>query len=233
MMTKAYFVAMCDVLGFSQLVAETSLEEVHQKYRALLDEAGPASIYRTSPETSERTNLVEHIVFSDTILFWAPADGRIEILPGLLSILMKQVIGSMPLRAGIAFGDCVIDSQRHVYLGQPIIDAFRTEQAQEWVGGAYHPSCLQAPGFREFLGGGALVIEYQVPVKLCGPRTYNGPTLKHAVNWPLFCGPDVLEIIADQEGRSPKESRAKWQHTRAFYQACKNPPSPSHGPKET
>ena len=217
MTPKVYYVAMCDVLGFSQLVGATSLETVYQKYRSLVDEVGP-DIFRTSPETSQRMYLVEHVVFSDTILFWAPADGQVEILPGLLCNLMRQVMGSMPLRVGIAFGDCVIDPQEHIYIGQPIIDAYLTEQAQEWVGGAYHRSCWSAPGFPEFATEWAQIVKYPVPVKISDAANRHQPSLEYAVNWTLFTGLDVLTTIADQEQRAPEAAKMKWRNTRTFYE---------------
>src|SRR5215475_13419018 len=217
MQPRAYFVAMCDVLGFSQLVGTTSLEMVHQQYRSLLDDVGP-NIFRSSPQTSQRIYLVEHVVISDTILFWAPADGQIEILPGLLCILMRQLMGSMPLRVGIAFGDCVIDPQEHIYIGQPIIDAYLTEQAQEWVGGAYHRSCWSAPRFPEFATEWAQIVKYPVPVKISGAVKCYQLSLEYAVNWTLFTGPDVLTTIADQERRAPEAAKMKWRNARTFYE---------------
>ena len=39
----------------------------------------------------------------------------------------------LPLRTGIAFGDCVIERERGLFAGQPIIDAYLTEEAQYWI----------------------------------------------------------------------------------------------------
>lgn len=204
-----YLIAMCDVLGFTRLVATTPLDEIHERYRALLAQLEPHPLFRIKAGTYEREIVLNRVVFSDTILMWAPAGEAMELLPGVLGQLMGRAMGSMPLRAGLAFGECVIDPANELYVGQPI-----TEQSQEWVGGAFHPSCWRRPGLHDVLCRGyeGSAVKYPVPVKA------GAEPLEYALNWPALAGPDfTVDVLAASEGRAASGSKVKWQNARRFY----------------
>ena len=160
-----YLAAMCDVLGFSHLVATTALDEIHKRYLALVEKLEPHPFFRMAPGTYAREVILNRVVFSDTILYWAPAGSTMELLPTVLGQIMGQAMNSMPLRAGLAFGECTIDPAREINVGQPIIDAYHTEMEQEWVGGAFHPSCWQSRDLFEVLckGHDQSAVKYPVP----------------------------------------------------------------------
>jgi hypothetical protein len=162
-----YLIAMCDVLGFTQLVGTVGLDEIYRTYLALLAEFEPHPIFRIKSDTFEREIVLNRVVFSDTVLLWAPAGETMELLPYVLGQIMVRAVSTMPLRAGLAYGECIIDPAREVYVGQPIIDAYHTERAQEWMGGAFHASCWTEPGFRDLLCQGYQrgAVRYAVPVK--------------------------------------------------------------------
>lgn len=46
----------------------------------------------------------------------------------------------LPLRVALAVGRCVMDKAEWTYLGQPLVEAARSEKAQKWVGLAFGPS---------------------------------------------------------------------------------------------
>ena len=68
-----YLIAMCDVLGFTNLVAATPLDEIYKRYLALVAELDPHPLFRIMTGTYEREIVLNRVVFSDTILLWAPA----------------------------------------------------------------------------------------------------------------------------------------------------------------
>jgi hypothetical protein len=215
MPAASYLIAMCDVLGFTSLVAATSLAEIRERYLALVAQLEPHPLFRIRTGTYEREIVLNRVVFSDTILLWAPAGDTMELLPYVLGHIIGKAVSSLPLRAGLAFGECIIDPANELYVGQPIIDAYRTEQAQEWMGGAFHPSCWQRPGFRDVLCKGyeRSAIQYAVPVK---PGT---TPLEYALNWPALAGPDFsVESLAASEERAAPAARGKWQNARRFYE---------------
>ena len=221
-----YLVAICDVLGFSNLVARESLERIHQRYSELLGRLEPSPIFLIDSKTGERKIVVNQIVFSDTVLFWAPAGNEMELLPTMLGQLMAASVGSLPLRIGLAFGECVIDRTKHIYIGQPIVDAYRTEQAQNWMGGAFHPSCWRHKGFLEFLCKDFERAAVRYPVPIVPGREALVPQLEYALNWPPL-GKVIFypEHLATQEARAPERDKAKWQNARRFYEAWRARPS--------
>jgi len=83
------------------------------------------------------------------------------------------------LRAGPAYGPAYVDSPYAMFVGQPIIDAARLEEQQQWSGGALHESACER--VRRVAGATPpmdwWVIPYAVPLK-------GGETLHTlAVNW--------------------------------------------------
>jgi len=208
-----YLIAMCDVLGFTNLVAATRLDEIYQRYLALVGQLDP--LFRITPVTYKRVNVLDRVIFSDTILLWAPDGAEIEILPHVLGGLMANAVGSMPLRAGLAFGECIIDPANEIYIGQPIIDAYRTEQAQEWMGGAFHPSCWKRPGLHSVLSNGyeGSAVAYDVPVKTGHAR------LEYALNWPARADSDFsAHVLVASEASAAPAAKVKWQNARRFYE---------------
>jgi hypothetical protein len=209
-----YLIAMGDVLGFTNLVAATRLDEIYERYMALRAQLEPSPLFRMKPGTYEREIVLNRVVFSDTILWWAPEGETVELLPHVIGQIMAGAVGSMPLRAGLAFGECVIDPANEIYIGQPIIDAYRTEQAQEWMGGAFHPSCWTLPGLRDTLCRGyeRSAVEYPVPVKT------GVPPLTYALNWPALAAPDFsVDILTAAETHAAPPAKQKWRNARRFY----------------
>jgi len=125
----------------------------------------------------------------------------------------------MPLRAGIAFGECIIDPAKEIYIGQPMIDAYHTERAQEWVGGAFHPSCWQSPGLLEALckGHDRSAVKYPVPTKT--PGSVERVQLEYALNWPPLADQDFSsDVLMALEEQAPQGAKVKWQNARRFYE---------------
>ena len=182
----ARYIAVCDVLGFSWLVQNTSLEDVRDGYREIIKNAMGASKLTsktTWPDSRiERsvTDLVGTAVFSDSIVVWSrPLDSQLpEPYPGARAVSFFAFMGQLilfslrktrfglrfPSRAGIAYGAAAILPEEQVYVGKPIVYAHQMEQAQQWVGAACHPSCFQAPDFEIVGNEYRYVTDYPVPL---------------------------------------------------------------------
>jgi len=218
-MPGLYLIAMCDVLGFRNLVSTHPLEAVYEKCLKLRTQVrSTENVVGFSPGIPQPLPVVDGIVFSDTVLFWAPATGAMEILPINLCLLAALTLGSTPIRIGFAFGHCVIDSDNDIYIGRPIVDAYETEKRQEWVGGAFHPSCWTLSGFLQRLVDQHTVVEYPVPLK----HDDGGAQLTHALNWAMMAdlatSNSTLATLALQEQKAPTKDKVKWQRARAFYE---------------
>lgn len=162
------YVAVCDVLGFKHLVQSEPLDALREGYREIIEYAKRAAVSRSETTWGGRTEVrveekVGTTVFSDSIIVWSTPvpSGTIDPYRGAPDITFFVFIGHLilqslrktssglrfPLRAGIAYGPVIISPEEQIYLGVPIVHAYRMEQAQEWVGAACHQSCRQAPDF--------------------------------------------------------------------------------------
>lgn len=164
-MMKYRFVAMLDILGFKELLRQKGLKIIHQlmqdlfkstrtgtkrDYQAIIN----GKIYR---HPAVRLN---YFIFSDTILIWKDyqevknndknIQGKCKLFRefnhGISRVLENALLRRISLRGGIAFGESIINIDKkgnnHEVIGQPIIDAYLLGEAQDWVGVAFHSSCL-------------------------------------------------------------------------------------------
>ncbi len=114
---------------------------------------------RPNPYNTFPTVRLDHFIFSDTILVWKDVEilngdhdkvlkvGCEEfkhICRGLCLIMDFATQARIPLRGGIAFGETIIniDGKNNEIIGQPIVNAYLVEEAQQWIGVAFHSSCL-------------------------------------------------------------------------------------------
>lgn len=235
MCIRRRYVAMCDVLGFTALnkkveSGELGLDELGQRYYALLEETDKNREYDRLTFTRDQPPEVTFCrvpwaVFSDTILLWLDAcdeENHWGAVNQFFSILAISVLASihleMPLRIGIAYGECYIDTRASIFLGPPIVNAYDTERSQNWVGGALHPSCTIAPGFEKLIQVG-LAVPFQIPThKVDG----SVQPLIYALNW-VETGDDAYQqmvcrlekcIVAARESPSVE---AKYVNTMTFH----------------
>lgn len=173
-------IAMFDVLGFKTMVKEKPLGQLNEEYRGLLrlkQQAGrvPLLSLRGVDEWSSPS-----AVFSDTILFWASAEpeSTSSLLTTCSVLIAEGLTWGWPLRGSIAAGPCVLDREARVFVGQPIIDAYLLERAQDWIGAALHPSCLQHPVVGNYVSHDENVRRYPVPLK---EKCLS--TIEYAVEW--------------------------------------------------
>lgn len=179
------YVAMIDILGFKNMMAEKGLRTIVNIIRELIDKVEK---YESSISLSRRdvggwkTRSVEFhfdkIHFSDTIICWTKPFNNDDLddeylitksfLSGIAHIIFWGFIKDIPLRVGIGFGESYIDIAEGIIAGQAIIDAYEAEKVQEWVGGAFHPNCAVHHNCnieRISKAHGSHIIPYQVPIK--------------------------------------------------------------------
>ncbi|MFP0199042.1 hypothetical protein ACKJSM_28270 [Pseudomonas sp. PHC1] len=129
-----------DVLGFSQLVETKTVQEVY----GVIDESLKAFGY-----WEKMNGLFKTIYFSDTFIFYQEPKGYANwafldiyaIGSMLLSALLAKGI---PARGAISFGEFEVDldtTGRHqVYFGKALIEAYKAEQSEKWIGITVLPS---------------------------------------------------------------------------------------------
>lgn len=209
------FIALCDVLGFTRLVEQSHLSSLAEKYDAMLREAKASCImvktYPSRTPSIPKRYRAGSAVFSDSILLWTDSarddrkgdahksDSFFAYVAGVFAIALKM---RFPLRIGIAYGQCVINPAAGLFLGRPIIDAYRTQQAQDWVGVACHPSCFDSPEggdlcptLKDGWQPGPLV-EYDIPIKSEFEADMN---LTHSIDWPFWGSSEWGGLVSLEE----------------------------------
>lgn len=137
-------VVFADILGFKAMVSRIGLCEIAKKVSRLVERSDVAQV------SGSVSFDVGHAHFSDALLLWGPdmsgkdAKEQVDVRKAMMMIasgfLGRSIEDEIPLRMGVAEGSVLIDSDRSIYVGQPIIDAYLLESQQQWVGGAVHPS---------------------------------------------------------------------------------------------
>lgn len=249
----AYIVAVCDVLGFSNFVDKTPLEELTTRYEDLVRAAKPHRFF-SNTSTGRVLDIpgVTSAVFSDTILVWAADDPQsIESFARYAdSLIVWSVLEGLPIRMGIAFGDCLIDKPRGRYLGLPIVKAHRLEIAQEWIGGAFDRSCFEAEHVGNVLANSQAVLLNcpDVPFKseerhqavTAWTVQMRGQQIRNAVlDWPWLLeevasndGNPLAELFVKRRHAAPAEAKTKWDNARKFYVARRGALLPDFSPGE-
>ena len=227
------FVAVCDVLGFRSLSSSMSVGALATKYDLLVRE-GTRSYISVREYPTPNPGKAKHYrpgmtVFSDTMLLWSNIVDE-HTAPSYESTFFN-FIGAFfglalrlgfPLRVGIAFGDCVIEPDRNLYIGGPIVDAYLAGESQDWVGVGCHRSCFKAPGAQNMILVDT-ILEYKVPLK---PSGLGSEYIQHTIDWPFWSlgvaargtdddlGPLLSEKLVQHLGT---RFEARWKRTLEYY----------------
>ncbi|HJV90866.1 MAG TPA: hypothetical protein VJ623_11215 [Holophagaceae bacterium] len=129
------FVALIDVLGFTNLVNRDSGGERIERYLSCLEQA------------TKNCN-VDSVVFSDSIILSVGGSGP-EPLSRLVRacshLMWDLLIEGIPLKGAIAAGSFIRrESSGSVFIaGKAIIEAYHYEQIQNWIGIVLAPSVIE------------------------------------------------------------------------------------------
>lgn len=79
---------------------------------------------------------VRHAHFSDTILLWVPLVQHFiaPFLARCADMVSEALQMGLPLRGAITAGKAVMHSRTGTFIGEPLVEAARLEQAQNWLG---------------------------------------------------------------------------------------------------
>jgi hypothetical protein len=151
---------MIDILGFQNLLKDDGTVAAARRLERTLARGRYFLSNSKRPDTDGTPGRGIHgqefCAFSDTVLAWTPpipagvivdekssALDDIECFFGWLAYVLYYAFQfGLPMRAGVAFGQCSTIKDSNVMLGTPIVDAHNLEAAQKWVGCALHPSCI-------------------------------------------------------------------------------------------
>lgn len=153
---ETVLLAFFDVLGFADRFTAIGLDAMYSLYSDLMNEtlvssAGQGKLSRAAGvfagELREGylTLPIEYSYFSDTIVMWARFHNAFvgTFLDRCSAFFCDALRSGVPLRGAISFGDAVMHIPKSTFLGAPLIEAARTESAQDWVGVALSKSVRQ------------------------------------------------------------------------------------------
>lgn len=187
-MSENRMVAVCDILGYSNLVRDHSLQELRDYHVGNILNVIKSSVPNhgkniTSPTQLEllRTGIVGHVAFSDTMVIYSlndDRDGRKNVLDAVYRLLcIPMNTPYYRYRVGISYGEMYVDRENGIYIGKALIEAHDIEVLQEWSGAALTESAANM--FRDYFPENSILVDYNVPIK--------GDTTKilTVVNWTL------------------------------------------------
>lgn len=134
------YVAFIDVLGFSNLISQGQ-QEFESKFKSYI---------RIIRETIEAVDPnIKYTVFSDSIVILTPDRKRDSLtnLVLIVSVISYELLVNqyLPTKGSIAYGRISVLSKGddNILAGTPIIEAYRYEQFQNWIGSIICPSVLK------------------------------------------------------------------------------------------
>lgn len=180
-------VCLLDVLGFESIFNKLGLETIESKYKELISVVEKQNIQVAISRTSDGVPAmfspnISYAYFSDTIIFWCKYDVfRMEVFLSCMSELLCDSIEiGLPLRGSVSVGQVIIDKEKGIYLGQPIIAAARAESVQKWIGITMSKTFDKAP----YCGGfkADVILQYDKHLKDGG----KDKVIPLAIDFPRF-----------------------------------------------
>ncbi|MDD5558788.1 hypothetical protein [Candidatus Methylomirabilis sp.] len=237
-MVQNRMVAVCDILGFSDMVNTHPLQEVIDNslgylskaiYHSMKQEEFPNSAPILDQFQNQRQ--IGFAWFSDTVLLYAFDDEdhtNENLVETAAWLLFETMVWDWSrLRVGVAYGEFLADEKAGIYVGKAMIDAYRLQCNQDWSGGALTPSAANRLGVSHLSPEQTLhfLVNYPVPLK-SEPIS----PLSVAVDWtfglhdflPMPWSSQSPEPSAGELQRQPSVVR-KWRNTKKFHETvCKS-----------
>lgn len=186
---RPYLLAVFDVLGFSGWLERAGLESVTAVYKRLVSETVTKDSIRSYSVVRDDSTRVEagvgkvsigHGHFSDSILLWVPLVQHFiaPFIARCADLVCEALQIGVPLRGALAVGRAALHTRSSTFVGSPIVEAAKLEQAQDWMGVCLAPSMLAPDVTCEF--DPTLILPYPVPFKKGWDRVASG----FALDWP-------------------------------------------------
>jgi hypothetical protein len=184
-------VAVCDILGYGNLVKSSSLIELKDFHLKNINIIMKSAILHfgeiiesPTPEEVLQNGLVGCKIFSDTIIFYSLSDDRDgyrNVLNAVYRLIAKPMFTPIyKYRVGISYGEFYHNQKENIYIGKALVDANNLEKVQQWSGAALTEEAGNK--FKDNYPENSMLVNYDVPVKLCSENTHRKCSV---VNWTL------------------------------------------------
>lgn len=143
---KFYLTILIDILGFENQYKKLGLSGISEKYDLLInktiadDTLWARGFFNFGGRTAMAALLespVKFINFSDTVLLWLSDLNAMNVnatIQKLNELICKSIEIEFPIRGAISVGKAIIDKEKNIFIGQPIISCARAEQSQSMIG---------------------------------------------------------------------------------------------------
>ena len=195
------FVAYLDIMGFRDMVFRKTHKEILQSMQQFMV---PIESLMKKPQDlfgkqdlSDNPNVVNvrPVIFSDSILLLS-RDGSEESLADLLintaSIISQSLTKGIPIKGAIAYGEQTAYSEKSLFFGKPLIDAWDLQNEITIYGVVLHHTAEEFVVKKGLeLGKNSIFIKYPVPLK-------QGPAVNHyLIDWLYSTNSSETEHIQD------------------------------------
>jgi len=180
------FVAFFDILGFGSWVESEGSKKVFTYVRGFLNlmvrSSLPGSTVHQDMSVDIQKSDIGYINFSDSIVFYSRNDSY-HCLKAMLTVcgeFMNIVIcgPSRMLRGAIAHGEFYADPKANAYVGESLIDAYKLEEDQDWLGLSLHDSVEVVKYFQQALNEhNGYIVRSLVPLRS------NSNKKPYCINW--------------------------------------------------
>jgi len=175
---KDCFVALFDILGFSELVRKNELGRVANTYSRAKKVFKEMLSYVNALNKGFKKNVtVKYRSFSDTFLIYtstANEDDFDSLLAACDGLFIGAIENRLLIRGAVTCGELIISAG--VEIGKPIVDAYNSEQKEDWSGCWITEKCISKINITSYLKDGS-VVKYKIPLKDGEVKMY------FALNW--------------------------------------------------
>lgn len=142
--TAQRYVAFIDIMGFKDMVAKMPHIEIYRMMQAIND---AKTFNEDAALDAKSRNLVKSTTYSDSMMLYSKDDSLeafdslITAVSGLTSDLF---IEGIPHKGAVAFGTMTLDTDKSIFFGQPLIDAFLLQDELHFYGIIIHGTVEEA-----------------------------------------------------------------------------------------
>lgn len=226
---EMYFVALFDVLGFSNLVNKVGSKGVIDIYQKLIN----LTLLNKSYKSYERIRVapnkyvmgtiyapIKCTYFSDTIIFYlkVPPFKFYMVSPFVskcADLICEALLLGIPLRGSINFGEGIMHKPTNTYIGKAITEAAQLEKDQKWLGASFCNSFI-INEIREDLNEKLIVPTYCNHFKKGTASASPYLTLDWIDRWHSKEYPDLEITLVNLMNLAPEENKEYYQNTIDF-----------------
>lgn len=123
-----------------------------------------------------------------------PCDNFLDVCNELICHSLE--IG-LPLRGGISMGEAVLDQEKNIFLGQPIVEAARLEKGQRFIGASFCESAMNQTIPKRFS------LQFDQHIKNDYKGGWGGAVLDWPRHWRRTRSVDLVKVISGMDKDVP------------------------------